>query len=284
MRLMMAGYEAMNCQASYDLLAQHGLGVLVSYYSLRNKRVFEYPPAGCSVPLVIDSGAYTLQQPDKICSHAQLRTYVRKYIAYLDEHEGEFLWAADLDVEFSFGLKVMQECLDQLTSSGHPICPVWHPERGVSAWRELCDQYQFVGLATQDVKRRKQLSMDQFRTLAYYAYKQGCKLHVMAMTDMGLLLEIPCYTADSTSWLGYQRWANHWETDTTRSRTTLKLDKETRPANPVVDALIRVGLRTKTTYLAQGRSIMPYTLEAIGELQRHVTTTWSKRGVIYDAA
>lgn len=284
MIILVAGMETGTKQGiTYSQLAEYKLGALTSYFALirlgasAEKDMDFQESRKQGVFHVIDSGAYALQQPNYILPENELFDLVDDYISFLDRIDGCFAWAADFDVEFSYGLPVAQECLKRLSATNHPICPVWHPERGLKSFSEYCERYDYIGLASQDYKRRDALTFDQFRKLATYAYQHDTKVHIMAGTDLKLMGRVPAYTVDSTSWLSYNRWGNVPHDEPTHHN----LRNHTRHLsdNVVKTAIIETNRDNSLTQ--RGIKMHDYTLRGLGKRQQVLTDSWKRKGVEY---
>lgn len=283
MNILLAGMESGEAAGlTYPMLAERGLGALVSYWALKTDAAQER--AGITrareagVMMAIDSGAFSLQQPKFIMNAKRLDEYIGKYISFLDKFAGCFIWAADLDIEFSYGLDVAAAALARLEKSGHPICPVWHPEQGISGFAEYCSRFKFVGIASQDYRRRNKMTRATAAKLGAYAFQHGIKLHIMGGTDYEGLNEIPCYTADSTTWMNPQLYAKYLRPDGTSPRTMENGQHVT--GSVVIKAIITRDDSEKLT--SRAKNVAGYTLDAIALRQRNISEAWERRGVTFN--
>lgn len=191
--------------------AQHD-SVLISYHYFQNKPVdvlakrLEKSP---DVTILVDSGAYTFkmtvgasqQKPESYWT-----TYIEKYLEWAKANKDYIFAIANLDIELVVGAdKVMEwnakyfEPFERET--GILVCYIWHEDSGAS-WEQYCKEYTYVGFSSIDGNQTVQGRMK----LINVAKRYGTIVHGMALTETDLLVRIPMFSADSTTWLVGQKF------------------------------------------------------------------------------
>jgi len=261
-------------------LANHRIGLLDSFWTLKADALQAALSDHWTDQLdrVMDSGAHTFQQPQKLITRTAIDQMVNAYLEYALQARSRFRWFAELDVEATYGMTWVDGIATRMLESGLPTCRVWHRNRGMEAWKAHCKASEYVGLSLID----KGDNFDHLIALCKYAYQQGCKVHAFAATDFRRLLKLPVYSVDSTSWMLLGRYGIVWNFDPTRALSTIKV-KQLEKAITLDTGAAAIALGGRPgTYTQAEIELLPYTMKALSELCDFITEHWRKRGVVYD--
>lgn len=226
--------------------------VLMSYHYLKGKpknflkeRIKKYP----DVRVFIDSGAYTfiVKQDDYMDKGQEFwDKYLTDYTDWVRDNAECVFACANLDIEKIVGQDTVDEWNDKyfepLKEHGVDTCYIWHKDRGTDGWEQYCKEHDYVGLSTEN----DSLTLQQITKMVNVARRHGARVHGMAVTKTDLLVRVPLFSADSTTWIvgqqygelnwfngrGMQRLSKHdW-------RTTYKTRLLKEPFNADWDLLI----------------------------------------------
>lgn len=173
---------------------------LVSFYYLSNEEHFEKILAKINKKIFIDSGAHSFQHGTKV----DFDEYTKKYAEFIKKYtdnpkvEGFF----EMDVDNVIGYEKVKELRSVLEAVSDKIIPVWHNNRGVDDFIEMCEKYSgrriaITGFANNDIKD------GQYNLFINEAHKHNCKIHVLGLTRFELIktLNLGKYdSVDSSSW------------------------------------------------------------------------------------
>lgn len=173
---------------------------LSSYFYLgERKNVLDLLYKKCN-HILIDSGAHSFQHGKKV----DLNTFIDKYISFIRRNtdnpkiEGFF----EMDIDNVVGYEKVLEYRKQLEEVSNKIIPVWHTNRGINDFIEMCKKYSgkriSIGGFSGDI-------IDgQYNLFINLAHKYNCKVHILGMTRMPLLNTLNMGrddSVDSSRWL-----------------------------------------------------------------------------------
>lgn len=186
--------------------------VLMSYHYLQKKgnqflkdRLEKTP----DVNILIDSGAHTFfakfdEYKDKPNSFWE--DYLEKYTKWLIDNKDYIVSCANLDIERMVGIEQVDEWNDKyfkpVEEAGIDVCYIWHVERGNSGWEEYCRKHKYVGLSTEN----DSLTTQHLSKMLTISKRYNTRVHGMALTKTEVLVRVPFYSADSTTWLVGQQY------------------------------------------------------------------------------
>lgn len=187
--------------------------VLMSYHYLQGKpknflkkRIEEFP----DLRVFIDSGAHTFFQ--KIDEYRQKDEkfwdeYLTKYTEWVKDNSDYIFACANLDIEAIVGIDKVDEWNDKyfkpVEESGVEVCYIWHSERGESGWEEYAKKHSYIGLS---MANDRESTVQKLMKRLKVAEKYNTRVHGMALTKTEILVRVPFFTADSTSWLVGQQF------------------------------------------------------------------------------
>lgn len=186
--------------------------VLMSYYYLQQKpkdflkkRIEKAP----NVKVFIDSGAHTFMSKsgfeDKPLSFWE--NYAENYVQFVRDNKDFIFACANLDLELLFGIEQIDEWDEKyfkpLEKEGIPVCYIWHTPRGEKGWEEMCRKHSYVGFS---MENDKEVTIQRVMRRLKVAEKYNTKVHGMALTKTEILVRVPFFTVDSTTWLVGQQY------------------------------------------------------------------------------
>lgn len=146
-----------------------------------------------------DSGAFSAYSLNKPIS-------IGAYADWLHRWEKYFCVYANLDDKHSWreGLKN----LDYLKGRGlHPL-PVYHGGEPLELLREFCQEYKYVALGGLTAKMSYSVGMRNLLAMFRVGAEYNTVFHGFGMTKWDVLLNVPFYTVDSSSWGQGHRYGN----------------------------------------------------------------------------
>lgn len=170
---------------------------LISYYYSRksNYKLAEMIRDKSEL-ILVDSGAHTLQKGTKV----DYFKYTREYAQFIKEFDRpNVIGYFEMDVDNILGYEKVIELRKILESVTNKMIPVWHKNRGIEDFKQMCQDYSgriiaITGFKNEDIKD------DQYLMFLKYAKKFGCKVHCLGMTRKQILDKVPFDYTDSSSW------------------------------------------------------------------------------------
>jgi len=162
-------------------------------------KVAEKFPDGTNI--LIDSGAYTVNKDeDDKYSQADLLAISDAYQTFVAANIDTVEMVTEFDA-LSLGREWIEnqreDFYDDLPRD--KFMPLWHPEWGLDALRELSEKYLNVGVLATAIGGRN---------LAPHLNSLDCHLHGVAMTKVDEMSAIKWNSVSSTSWLSPQRYGD----------------------------------------------------------------------------
>lgn len=181
---------------------------LMSFFYLKNDQAKFENRAEHLNHILVDSGAHSFQHGLKV----DWEEYTRDYADFIARNtdnpkiEGFF----EMDVDNVIGYDKVLELRAILESVSNKIIPVWHRNRGVNDFIEMCKKYTGRRIAITGFKNNDILD-SQYNLFINTAHKYGCKIHVLGMTRVYLLNDLNLGledSFDSSSWIMMTAYAN----------------------------------------------------------------------------
>lgn len=170
---------------------------LLSFFSLSIKD-WETILSKCD-NILVDSGAYSFQRGKKV----DFDVFVDKYYQFVKENtnnpqiEGFF----EMDIDNIVGYEKVLEYRKKLESVSDKIIPVWHGNRGIPDYIEMCKKY--TGRRIAITALGEDIDISQYNLFINTAHKYGCKIHILGMTNKELIRSLNLSendSFDSVSW------------------------------------------------------------------------------------
>ena len=105
-----------------------------------------------------------------------------------------------MDVDNIIGYEKVLELRKILENVSDKIIPVWHYNRGIDDYIQMCKDYAGKIVAITGF-RGAEIRDDQYLMFVKVAKKYGCKVHCLGMTRTDVLDKVPFDYVDSSSWL-----------------------------------------------------------------------------------
>lgn len=174
--------------------------ILMSYYQLQNKNLGDYLSrwvARDEIFLFIDSGAFS--------AFTQYKTIdVNEYGAWIDKNKDWIDCFANLDVKESWQKTASN--MQALESAGlHPL-PVYHLGEPPELLDDMLLNYDYICMGGMAGSINSiEVLRNVVRFNAMKAITAQKKMHLFGVGSFPVLLHVPAFSADSSSYIGY-RW------------------------------------------------------------------------------
>ena len=157
---------------------------------------------------ILDSGAFTYAYSTGDASKVDWDVYVRRYADYIKRNDIKNYMELDIDKIVGYD-KVLEFRRLLEKETGRPCIPVWHTNRGLKEWTNMCKQYKWVAIGG----IRQEIGKKRFQYLQYFideAHRYGTMVHGLGYTRLNDLANgINVFdTVDSTSWLSAGKFGN----------------------------------------------------------------------------
>jgi len=182
-------------------------GLMSFFYLKNNQEKFDRMSEKLN-HILVDSGAHSFQHGLKVDWEAYTRDFA-DFIARNTNNpkiEGFF----EMDVDNVIGYDRVLELRKILESVSDKIIPVWHRNRGVNDFIEMCKKYSGRRIAITGFKNND-ITDGQYNLFINTAHKYNCKIHVLGMTRVDLLNSLNLGledSFDSSSWIMMGAYAN----------------------------------------------------------------------------
>ena len=193
----------------FDMVSKETNTMLMSYLYIRNKgvKILEERYEKCpGLKILLDSGAFTFNTSEEYQNKekydlAYWEKHVDIYAKFIRKHKEHIFAAVELDIEYLVGLEKVDEWREKyfrpLEKEGIQIIYVWHEERGLSGWEDMCKRFPYVGMTFAVGTINEQNVIKMFNI----AKKYRTLVHGFAVSGGYLLTKFPFYTSDSSTWL-----------------------------------------------------------------------------------
>lgn len=194
MKVFLSGLEASGEFAEINKRIPKYKYILCSFYYLKQD-IFEII-LNKSELMIIDSGAHSFQKGKKV----DWVEYTKKYAQWIKENDNpKIVGYFEMDVDNVIGYDKVLELRKILESVSNKIIPVWHKNRGIKDFKNMCKQYSGKIIAVTGFKN-EDIKDEQYLMFLKYAKKHNCKVHCLGMTRKKILDEVPFDFVDSSSW------------------------------------------------------------------------------------
>ena len=180
---------------------------LMSYYYIsKNNLVNAINIRNHSEEILIDSGAHSFQFGKKV----DWVEYTKKYAEFIkDFDKPNVIGYFEMDIENIIGYENVLELRKILEAVSNKIIPVWHPERGIQDYIEMCKKYTGKIIAIGGF-RGTDIKDEQYLMFLKTAKKYNCKVHCLGMTRKKVLDKVPFDFTDSSTWLQQVNYGNEF--------------------------------------------------------------------------
>lgn len=170
---------------------------LMSYYYIsKNQYDVAEQIRDNSELILIDSGAHSFQFGVKV----NWVEYTKQYAEFIKKFDKpNVIGYFKMDIENIIGYDKVLELRKILEAVSDKIIPVWHPDRGINDYIEMCKKYHDKIIAIGGF-RGTDIKDEQFIMFLKTAKKYNCKVHCLGMTRKKVLDKVPFDFTDSSSW------------------------------------------------------------------------------------
>ena len=173
---------------------------LVSYYYVKDTKTLNEILKKVDY-LLIDSGAHSFQHGIKV----DIDKFCDEYLEFIKENTNNprIMGFFELDVDNVYGYEKILQLRRRLETVSDKIIPVWHNNRGIDNFVEMCKEYSgrrvsITGWSNNDIKD------SQYNLFINTAHKYGCQIHLLGLTRLDLIDNLNLGLMDSTdssSWI-----------------------------------------------------------------------------------
>ena len=201
MKIFLSGVEGKQVEKPLrDIVATKGKlhYNLMSFYYIKpsNAEYVEWIIKN-SEQILIDSGAHIFQFGKKV----NWVEYTESYAQWIkDNDRSNIIGYFEMDIENIIGYDKVKELRKILEAATDKIIPVWHPDRGIHDYEDMCKQYKGKVIAIGGF-RGTDIKDEQFLSFVKVARKYNCKVHCLGMTRAKVLDKVPFDFTDSSTWL-----------------------------------------------------------------------------------
>lgn len=159
----------------------------------------------------LDSGAFSfMNSADKVDFFSYLKSYIDFINAYKIEHFFE------LDLDTIIGTDKTKEFTKILEyETGKKCIPVFHACRGIKAWRQMIDEYDYVAIGASAITEECRWVQNKkiLNQLVNMAHAKGCKVHGLGYTRLSNINNTEIYfdSVDSSACLSGGRYATYYK-------------------------------------------------------------------------
>lgn len=171
---------------------------LMSFYYIQKGKVsFAEKVRDNSELVLIDSGAHSFQFGKKV----NWAEYTKQYANFIKEFDRpNVLGYFEMDIENIIGYDEVLKLRSILEEVSDKIIPVWHPQRGIEDFEQMCKKYHDKIIAIGGF-RGTDIKDNQFIMFLKVAKKYNCRVHCLGMTRKQVLDTVPFDFTDSSSWI-----------------------------------------------------------------------------------
>jgi hypothetical protein len=169
---------------------------LSSYFYACKKKDFIDKLKLISKEILIDSGAHSFQKGKKV----NWVEYTKKYAEWITKNDNDkIVGYFEMDVDNVIGYENVLYLRKILESVSDKIIPVWHKNRGIEDFKQMCEKYAGKIVAITGFKN-EDIQDHQYLMFLKYAKKFDCKVHCLGMTRTKIMDLVPFYSVDSSTW------------------------------------------------------------------------------------
>ena len=194
MKIFLSGLEASGEFYEINDIIPKYKNILCSFYYIK-QNIFDMILSKSEL-VIIDSGAHSFQKGKKV----DWVEYTKKYAEFIKQNDcNKIVGYFEMDVDNIIGYEKVLELRKILESVSDKIIPVWHKNRGIEDFKNMCKEYAgkviaITGFKNEDIKD------EQYLMFLKYAKKYNCKVHCLGMTRKKILDTVPFDYVDSSSW------------------------------------------------------------------------------------
>lgn len=171
---------------------------LMSYWYIRKNEQWKIQMViDKSEEIMIDSGAHSIQTG----SQTDIDKFTEEYAKWIEANDCNTIRGYfEMDVDTRLGYDKVLELREILKPvAGEKLIPVWHKNRGVEKFVEMCEEYSGSTVAISGF-RDDDIRADQYPLFLKKAWEHDCTLFCLGMTRTKIMDKVPFDFCDSSSW------------------------------------------------------------------------------------
>lgn len=294
-------FSGVEGKSHYEACRKAGVvNVLASYLQFFQKGDLDFVKkrklANPEMNFIIDSGAHSFLVADAKAKwghwkQADFEKYVQGYCDWLRKNKDYIFAAVELDIEAalntilgtgtnsSIGLSIVTSWQDRyfrpLQAEGIEIIYVWHTERKMEGWEEMCRKFSYVGLPgemTSNADVNKYFSV---------ARRYSTKVHGFAATKQTDFRDWPWASIDSITWKTSEMYGTLIDWDERKQLLKFEEDKTKRVnyrAKFEKFGLDAEGIIRDTNY----KAVTEYALISFRQMEKFYERKYAQRLFYYD--
>lgn len=195
MRIYLAGTNGMKQAFQEEKIIPTSINVLESFYSIQEWQINFIHKFN---DFVLDSGAFTFLNSKK--KKIDFVKYAEEYANFICENKIDKFFELDLDA--IIGIKQTEKLRERIEKITNKQCiPVWHKNRGLQYYRDMCKDYNYVAIGGLALK---EIPLNQFEKMFGWfinvAHKNKTKVHGLGYTNTEKLHQYHFDSVDSSTW------------------------------------------------------------------------------------
>ena len=179
--------------------------LLQTFYDMRKMQSCDVlRMLGSCKEFLLDSGAFTFMNSGK---KVHWKTYVDEYIEFINKYDVQQFFELDLYTLSNVGIEKtikMRKYIEYHT--GKKSIPVFHACMGLQMYRELCEEYDYIGIGASGLTEECRWTKNKklLKQMVSIANSYGTRVHGLGYTRLSNInrTEIPFYSVDSSAWIG----------------------------------------------------------------------------------
>ena len=196
MKIFLSALEASGEFEEIDRRIQEYKWNLMSFFYLKSNMNRYSRIVQKSELIMIDSGAHSFQKGKKV----DWEKYTLEYAEFIKKYDlPKIIGYFEMDVDNIIGYEKVLELRRILERVSDKIIPVWHKNRGIQDYIDMCQKYQNKIIAITGFKN-EDIQDHQYIDFLKVAKKYNCKVHCLGMTRRKILDKVPFDYVDSSSW------------------------------------------------------------------------------------
>lgn len=209
-------------------------------------------------------------------SQSDPEAYFKSYVKFLVEYQDTFDYFVELDIQELIGMETVLRWRKELKTIGlaKKMIPVYHFCEPMSHFEKIVAEAESRYIGIEGLTRRS-----KNRNHLYFvkkAYEAGCKIHGFAFTKQDLLVEIPFYSCDSSSWTAPIRYGTTVFFDKARGRL---INGQIDDAESFLQHRISAKVHKRNRCPEGWRMKLEQAMKAYMEYEEYITSIWKERGI-----
>ena len=146
--------------------------------------------------ILIDSGVFSILNNNK--KNIDFDEYKNNYIKFIKKNDNNNINGFfELDLGALIPYTLVKQYREELFDSTDKIIPIWHSYLGIEEYKNLCNDYNYIGIGGIALK---QIKLNKLPPLLKYAHNHGTKIHALGLTTINYLNKYPFDSVDSTTY------------------------------------------------------------------------------------